>query len=52
METKEITITCTWQSTHVVEVPIDFTVPNTLGGFPEDVLEELTSHIAELIDWA
>ena len=49
---KEVTITCTWQSKHVVEVPDDFTIPNTLDGFPDDVLEELTAQNAELVDWS
>jgi len=49
---KEITITCEWRSTHVVEVPDDFTIPDTLSGFPEDILEELTANNAELLDWS
>lgn len=48
---KEITITCHWRSVHVVEVDDDFEVPNNLGDFPDEVLEELTSDTAELIDW-
>jgi hypothetical protein len=48
---KEITITCTWQSKHVVEVPDDFQVPKKLDDFPDHVLEELTSDTAELTDW-
>lgn len=50
-ETKEVTITCTWKSTHVVDVPADFELPAYLDGFPDDVLEELTSSTAELVDW-
>jgi hypothetical protein len=34
-----------------VEVPDDFEVPDTLGEFPKDVLEEMTSHNASLLDW-
>ena len=49
---KEITITCEWRSTHVIEVPDDFKVPDTLSEFPDDVLEELTAHNAELMDWS
>ena len=49
--TKEITITATWQTRHTVEVPDDFRVPNTLDGFRDDVLEEISSANAELIDW-
>jgi len=49
---KEITITCEWQSTHVVTVPDDFVVPATLAEFPDDVLEELTSDTADLVGWS
>lgn len=48
---KEITITCTWRSTHAVEVEDDFEVPSNLSDFPDDVLEELTSDTASLVDW-
>ena len=48
---KEITIRCKWESSHTVEVPDDFTVPSTLAEFPDDVLDELTSDTAELVDW-
>jgi len=49
---KEVSITCEWRSTHVVEVPDDFEIPAKLDGFPDGVLEELTSDTAELIDWS
>lgn len=48
---KTITITCTWRSTHDVEVPDDFEVTGNLGDFPPDVLDEMTSENAELVDW-
>jgi len=48
---KEITITCTWQSSHAIEVPDDFEVPDTLSGFPADALEQMTPLTAELVDW-
>jgi len=48
---KEVTITGEWRSTHVVEVPDDFVTPDTLSEFPDDVLEELNTNNAELIDW-
>lgn len=48
---KEITITCTWRSTHVVEVEDDFEVHSNLSGFPDDVLEEMSANNAELVDW-
>jgi hypothetical protein len=48
---KEITINCTWQSRHVITVPDNFKIPETLAEFPDDVLEELTSDTAELTDW-
>ena len=49
---KEVTVTCEWRSTHVVEVPDDFEIPAHLDGFPNDVLEELTATNAELVDWS
>ena len=48
---KEITVTCRRESVQTVEVPDDFTVPSNLSDFPEDVLEELTSDNATLVDW-
>lgn len=48
---KTITITATWKSYHEVEVPDDFVVPSNLSDFPEDVLEEITSDVATLVDW-
>lgn len=48
---KVVTITATWRSRHPLEVPDDWEVPNTLDGFTEDQLEEITSHTAELVDW-
>jgi len=50
---KKITVTCTWRTTHEVEVPDDFTGAPHLGDFPADVLEELRSDdpSAELTDW-
>lgn len=49
--TKEITVTATWSSQHTVEVPDDFEVPESLSDFPPDVLEQITSDVAELVDW-
>jgi hypothetical protein len=48
---KEITITCTWESVHVIEVPDDFVVPETLDSFPPEALEEMKPTTAELVDW-
>ena len=48
---KEITIHCTWRSSHTVEVPDDFEVPGNLSSFPPDVLEQMTPLTAELADW-
>lgn len=52
-ETRTITVRCTWRSTHAVDVPADFPpgTPATLDAFPLDVLEQLTSDVAELVDW-
>lgn len=47
----EIHVTCTWRSTHTVEVPDDFTDTGTLSDFPPEALEEMDSHAAELVDW-
>lgn len=51
IKTKEIDITCTWRTTVRVEVPEDFEVPSVLGDFPADVLDQMTSANAELVDW-
>jgi hypothetical protein len=48
---KEIEITCTWRSTHLITVPDDFEVPSTLEGFTPQMLDEMNSHTAELVDW-
>ncbi len=48
---KEVTITAVWHSTHTIEVPDDWTVPDNLNDFPEEALEEITSDVAELVDW-
>lgn len=48
---KTVKITCTWKSYHDIEVPDDWTVPSTLGGFPPEALDEMTPVLAELIDW-
>lgn len=48
---KTITVECTWRSTHEVGVPDDFTDTGHLDDFPEDALEEMDSHAAELTDW-
>lgn len=48
---KTIEVTCTWRTTHQIEVPDDFEIPSTLDGFPEEALEEMTSQNAELVDW-
>lgn len=49
---KTITVTCTWRSTHEVEVPDDFTDTGHLDDFPPEALEEITASTAELTDWA
>jgi hypothetical protein len=48
---KMITVTCTWKSTHEVEVPDDFADTGSLGDFPEQALEEMTPVTAALTDW-
>jgi hypothetical protein len=48
---KTVTVTCTWNSTHEVEVPDDFTDTGSLNDFLAEALEEMDSHTAELTDW-
>lgn len=48
---KTVTVTCTWQSSHEVEVPDDFTDTGHLSDFPLGVLDALSAHTAELTDW-
>lgn len=50
-ETEEIEISCTWQTTHRVEVPKGWRPTGTLSDFPPDVLEQLDARTAELVDW-
>ena len=47
----QIEVTCTWRSTHTVEVPGGFTDTGNLSDFPPEALEEMNSHTAELVDW-
>ena len=47
-QTKTITVVCTWESSHEVEVPADY-VPT--GGLDAEWIEDATAHIAELTDW-
>lgn len=49
---KTITVEATWKSTHRdIEVPDDFKDTGSLNDFPEDALEQITSEVAELVDW-
>lgn len=48
---KTVTVSCTWKSTHEVEVPDDFQDTGSLSDFPQEALEEMDSHTAELTDW-
>lgn len=49
---KTITVWCTWESRHEIEVPDDFQDTGHLTDFPKEALEELSSHTAALIDWS
>jgi len=51
VDTETITITCTWKSAHVVEVPVGWRPGALLDDFPEDVLDEIDAGSAELVDW-
>jgi len=48
---KTIQVEATWKSYHDIEVPDDFTDTGHLSDFPDEALEEITSHVAELVDW-
>lgn len=48
---KTVTVTCTWKSTHEIEVPDDFTDTGHLDDFPAEALEEMNVSAAELTDW-
>jgi len=52
-DTKTITVQCTWESLHDVEVPADFDCfeVDSLDSFPPGVADQLTSHTASLVDW-
>lgn len=47
-KTKEITVTCTWTSRHVIEVPFDY---EPTGKLDEEWVHEVDAHTAELVDW-
>lgn len=48
---KLITINCTWETRQLVEVPDDFEVPERLDEFPEEILDQLDTSGAQLVDW-
>jgi hypothetical protein len=50
-ETEEITIESTWRASALVEVPKGWRPGDTLDDWPEDVLDQVTTSGAELIDW-
>jgi hypothetical protein len=50
-QTEEITITCRWETSHTVEVPLGWRPTARLDDFPEDVLEQLRCDTASLVDW-
>lgn len=50
-ETEEITITCTWESSHAVQVPKGWRPTHRLDDFPDSVLEQIKSDTAQLVDW-
>lgn len=45
---KELRITCTWRSTHTVEVPDDYQPGGTLD---EEWADQVDATTAELTDW-
>lgn len=48
---KRVTVTCIWEPQHEIEVEDDWEVPATLGEFPPEALDEMTSNTASLVDW-
>ena len=48
---KTVIVRAVWHSSHEIEVPDDFVDTGHLSDFPEDVLDEFSSHMAELVDW-
>jgi hypothetical protein len=48
---KTVTIHATWHTQHTLEVEDDWRVPDTLDGFTEEQLEEMTTLGASLVDW-
>jgi hypothetical protein len=48
---RTVTVTCTWRSTHEVEVPDDFADTGQLEDFPPEALDEMSATTAELTDW-
>ena len=49
---REITIRSEWRASVVVEVEDDAEITNdNFDDWPEDVLDQITNHTAELVDW-
>lgn len=51
-ETEEITITCRWETTHLITVPKGWRPTQYLKDFPPGTLDEINSGAAELVDWS
>lgn len=48
---KTIEVKAIWHSYHTIEVPDEFSDTGHLDDFSEEALEEITSDVAELVDW-
>lgn len=48
---KTIILSTVWEASHEIEVPGDFEVPAKITDFPREVLEQITSETASLVDW-
>lgn len=48
---KTVAVKAIWHSYHTIEVPDDFDDTANLDDFPNEALEEITSDVAELVDW-
>lgn len=48
---KTVRIRCTWKATITAEVPDDFEGSSNLNEWPDEVVDQIDSSTAELVDW-
>lgn len=51
-ETEQIVIDCTWRASVRVEVPTGWRPGGTLNDWPDEVLDQVDTTDAELVDWS